>query len=351
MALLWFDGFDRYGDDSGYVDPRQIMLCRYQLAGNGNLNIAARPGRFEGYSISILWDASHWFQTPYLTTDKTLIVGFSMYQDESRNGIFMSLRTINNYYVGLQLQLNSDGSFSVLRGWTVLGTTAAGVLPLDEWKFIQLKVYCDGTSGTVELRVDNTTELTLTGINTQDDPSHDYYAAVRFQSITHIWEQSPRFDDFWVCDSTGGAPCNDFLGPGHMVQPLIPSSAGDSSDWDVTPGPDHYAAVDELVQDDTEYVESVTTDDLDLYHYDSPPTMNEIKGLQVHSEARVTGTIERTLKTVIKHDYITESEDAGQYVGNSNYLAFTRLMPLNPVTGVAWIRDDVDNLQAGVKVG
>jgi len=335
MALLWFDGFDRYGDDSGYVDPRQIMLCRYQLAGNGNLNIAARPGRFEGYSISILWDSSHWFQTPYLTTNKTLIVGFSMYQDTAKNGVVMSLRTIGNY-VGLQLQLNSDGSFSLLRGWDVLGTTAAGTLPLDEWKFIQLKVYCDNTNGTVELRVDNTTALQLTGIDTQYDSSHDYYAAVRFQGI---------------CDGTGGAPCNDFLGFGHFVQSLVPSSTGDDSDWDVTPGPDHYAAVDELEQDDTEYVESITIGDLDLYHYDSPPALGGIKGLQVHTEARITGTIERTLKTVIKHNYTTESEDAGQMVGNSNYLTFTRLMPLNPVTGVAWVRDDIDNLQAGVKVG
>jgi len=351
MALLWFDGFDRYGDGVGYpyqTEPTGIMSGRYKLAEDGDIALKVCAGRVGGYSIAIAYDTSHWFQTPHLTTDRTLIIGFSMRQPIAQAGKFLQFKTINNYYVGVQLQINADGSLSLYSGWNLLGTTDAGVISWGTWYFVQLKVYCDDSAGTYELRVNNAVELQGVA-DTKDDPNNNYYAAIRFQSINPDVDKNPRIDDFWMCDSTS-AVCNDFLGPGQVVTTLIPSSEGDSSDWDVTPGPNHYEAVDELKQDDSEYVESTVTDDLDLYNYESPPAMCEIKGVQIHSEAKITGTEEKILKTVIKHA-TTEDADAGVSVGTSDYLTFTRLMLINPVTSLDWVRGDIDNLQAGVKVG
>jgi hypothetical protein len=320
------------------------METRYAIRGS---MFYPEPGRFGAYAIAPRWDANTWFQTPHLTTDRTLIVGFSMRASTNwGSGYFLHLVSHNNW--SLALYLHSDGSVSVRRNTTILEQTGAGVLPKEEWRFVQLKIYCDSTNGTWELRIDHTTELQGTG-NTQSD-SDNYYSAVRISSINHQATYQPRFDDLWICDSTG-AVANNFLGPGYRVSTLNPSDDGDSSDWTPNPWPDHVDNLDELIQDDTEYVESSTANHLDLYDYDSPPAMSQIKGVQVQTEAIITEPNPHTLKTVIKHAG-TEDEDAGQIVGTSDFLvAYQRLMPINPVTGVAWVRHDVDNLQAGVKVG
>jgi hypothetical protein len=345
MALLWFDGFDKYGDASGTCDPERIMETRYAVSKADNLY--PKTGRFGDYAIAPVYDSNTWFQTPHLTTDRTLIVGFSIRAAANYpQGYFMNLLSPNNW--SLSLYIHSDGSISIRRNTTILEQTGAGVLPPEEWRFIQLKIYCDATNGTWELRIDNTVELQGTG-NTQSD-SDNYYSAVRFASVHHLHTYQPWFDDLWICDSTG-AVANDFLGPGYKVSTLSPSDDGDSSDWSPNPWPDHVDNLDELVQDDTEYVESSTTNHLDLYDYDSPPAMSAIQGVQVQTEAIITEPNPYTLKTVIKHDG-TEDEDSGQLVGSSDYLvAYPRLMLVNPVTATTWIRQDIEYLQAGVKVG
>lgn len=346
MALLWVDGFDKYGDATGHVDPVDILQSKY-VVGRGD-DIFPVIGRFEGYGLAPRYNSSCYFQTPNLTTDRTLIVGFSFKAPHASvypPGIMLWL--ISPSGSNLTVDLNSDGSISLYVGGSFREQSSAGVIPHNDWVFFQLKVYCDNSNGTWEARIGNTTVLQGTG-DTQSG-GENYYSRISISSITYQGDRQPHYDDLWICDSTGAA-ANDFLGPGHRVSTLNPSDDGDELDWTPNPWPDHVDNLDELVQDDTEYVESSTVDDIDLYDYESPGAMSQIKGLQVTTEAKPTDATPFDLKTVIKHDG-TEDEDAGQLVGIGEYLAYRRLMEINPVTGVAWVRHDVDNLQAGVKVG
>jgi hypothetical protein len=353
MALLFMDGFDKYGNTNGALtSPAFVMQTRWAQRQHRTYTYTGRHG---GYCIVSYWNNESWIQTPELTTDDTLIVGFSMYcPNPHNNGEIFQFRTQNNYnndvIGGFALQINSDRSLSVARETTTLDTSSASVVPLADWCYVEMKLVCDNTAGSYEVRIDGVDVLSDTGVDTQSD-GDGYYNVVRFNgglsSVTP--SVGMRIDDLWICDSTGSA-MNDFLGSGMKIATISPDGDGDSTDWTPDTGNTNYTQIDEDVQVTANYVEDVTTNNLDLYTYESLPTIADLKAVQVVSEIQITEPNELTLKTVVKHS-TTEDADAGQMVGNSEIIGKTRIMEENPVTTNAWTVSDVDSLQAGIKVG
>lgn len=352
MALVWMDGFDKYGTaNATQTDPAFIMQTRYQQRQNRAYTYA---GRYGGYAITVSWDDEAWVQTPPLTTDSTIIVGFSMYVPSTHgNNEIFQLRSAYNVYNqvkgGLSLHLNADESLTLKRGVTTLGTSAAGVVTEDAWQSLEMKIFCDNTTGTYEIRINNTDVLSATGVDTQYS-SDSFYDVVRFNGAlaSTVPANGVRIDDLWVCDGSGGE-WTDFLGAGTRVTTLSPDNDGDWTLWSEQPSGNHYEVLDEAVQDDTNYVESSTPGDLDLYEYESVPTMNTLLAVQVVTETIATEPEVWSVKTVIKHA-ATEDADSGQVVSTDDWSAISRLMEKNPVTSNLWSTTDVDNLQVGIEV-
>lgn len=354
MALLFMDGFDKYGTTNGATtSPAGILRTRYQQRQD---RVYTYTGRHSGYAIVSYWNNESWLQTTVPTTDDTLIIGFSMYCPDPHNaGEIFQLRSENNYHNeeqgGFSIRVNADRSLTVYRETTSLASSAAGVIPLDDWCYFEMKVVCDNTTGSYEVRIDGADVLSNTGVDTQSD-TDNFYNVVRFNGW--LASVSPslgmRIDDFWVCDSTGSSSLNSFLGPGIKVTTLSPDSDGDLTDWTPSTGNTHYNLVDEDVQVDTNYVEDTSVDNTDLYNYGDLPDIYSLKAVQVVTEAKTTEPNEWTLKTVVKHNPTVDS-DAGQMVGSSDWLGVTRTMVTNPVTATNWTVADVNNLQTGMKVG
>ncbi len=353
MALLWMDGFDMYGNtDDAAVSPIGVMRARYHQAQE---RVYTYTGRFDGFCIVSYWDNVAWVQTPALTIDDTLIVGFSMFCPDPHNtGEIFQLRSANNNagetIGGISLTLNADRSLTIKRESTTLGSTSAAVVPLDDWCYLELKIVCDNTTGIYELHIDGVNELSNTGVDTQSD-SDAFYDVVRFNgalaSTTPL--KGVRIDDLWVCDSTSGY-VNNFLGAGIRIATISPEGDGDSTNWTPSAGGTNYNLVDEDVLVDTDYVENAIVDNLDLYEYEALPALSSLKAVQVITEVKSTEPNEWVLKTVVKHN-TTEDADAGQTVASSEWTGIRRLMVTNPLTTNTWEVSDVDNLQVGLKVG
>lgn len=351
MALVWMDGFDKYGTvNSARCDPEGILRTRYV---QGLERVWVYPGRDAGHSVVSWWDATAWFQTPHLTTDSTIIVGFSMYTPIGHNtGEIFQLRSTNNFHSeafgGLSVLLNADGSLTLRRDLTTIGTTASFVIP-PGWCTLELKIFCDNVAGTYELRVDGVDELSGTGVDTQSD-SDSYYSIVRFNGdlASTTPDIGVRIDDFWVCDGAGGA-WTDFLGPEVRIGTISPMADAYPNQWDEEPAGDHYVTVNEDTQNDAEYIEADTTNQTELFDYQTPPSINTVIGVQVVTETITTEPSVWDIKTVIKHAG-TEDAGAGQVVGTSDWTSIHRLMEKNPVTSNLWTPIDLANIQAGVKV-
>lgn len=170
----------------------------------------------------------------------------------------------------LVVRLNADGSISVMRftsytgndygnhgSSVLLGTTNPGLVQVDVPFHFQMKALINNAAGTAEIKMNGTTVLNLTGIDT--------YSAGDV-GVTHLLmgvkglatTSSFYFDDYWAADS--------FLGD-CVVHSHYPVSDGTNGDGTPSGGGDSYDEVDENGEpnDDTDYVTLAAAGDRDTF--------------------------------------------------------------------------------------
>ena len=342
MALLMVEGFESFGTTTGVAPQPTGALARLYTVVNEHM-MDIETGRLAGYSLEIY--STYYFCTKVLTTNDTLIVGMAVK--------FPSLlSTLYFFYLydgttgGMNLRLNTDGSISVRRGETVLGTSDP-VIVVDTWYYLELKVKCNDTTGTYELRLNENNILSASGVNTKAG-THDYYDTARFRGGA-----SSRFsfyDDIYICDSTGSIN-NDFLGNCRVV--AVAPDGDDTATFDTASGgSSHYLDVDENpADDDTTYVEDGTTGHKDLYDYAAmPSSLGAIKGIEIKTVCRNTDGTQYDLITPIKSG-AAETDDSAQTLTSTSYKTKTRVSEIDPNTSAAWTETTVNAAKFGVKVG
>lgn len=143
-----------------------------------------------------------------------------------------------------------DGSIKVWRGseaGTLLGSSSnVGLITTGNWCHVEIKAKCDNATGTIEVRVNNVTALTLEGIDTQAT------ANAYFTSVTLCGPDgtnSAMFDNFVLMD-TSGTRFNDFMGEGELLSQYV-SGAGSLTQWTPSAG-SNYQNVDEAGSHDSD---------------------------------------------------------------------------------------------------
>ena len=107
-------------------------------------------------------------------------------------------------------------------GGTLLGTSASNVFPTNGWFYLELgAVIATGTSGSATVRINNGAVLSLTGIDTQATGNAN--AARVYWGFPGGGSNDVGIAHFYMCDNTGSAPWNTFLGD-TRVQTLLPTS-------------------------------------------------------------------------------------------------------------------------------
>ncbi len=341
MALLWIEGFEGFGDTAGVApQPTGIMARKYPNI-NRESFFDLETGR-NGWCIEIP-GATDRFQTPFLTTDATLVCGLAFQlpvalPDISPSNIMSFFEGSNS---GVNIRVNVSGTISAYRDNTLLGTSA-GSLGSGQWYYIELKVFTNNSTGTVEVKVNGSTWLSLTSQDTQPG-SNAWHDAVRFGQLNVV----SRFDDMYVLDGSGSAN-NDFLGNRKVVA-LDPDGAGVATDWTPSAG-SNYQNVDDgdEVDEDTTYNETSTNADDDLYTYDDLPGVTaSVDGVQITSEARVTaGSMD--LSNLIRTG-TTIYPGSADTVTSTSYVTSTRVEEQDPDTAAAWTPAGVNGAQFGIR--
>ena len=263
MALLWIDGFEGYGA-SGYIGP----YLGYRGWSGATNNITLQPGRLFGYAAQY---GSTWsISTPNLTTNPTMIIGWAFYATGTIAS-YAELYYLSTLGIGV---IVTPSTITVKLGATAIATWSATTLLTNIWYYIEAKVFCHSSSGTVEVRLNGVTIITLSGINTQTG-AEAYYSGVKMTHTSPTW-----FDDFYVCDGSG-TRCNDFQGVCKVIG-IFPSSDTATEQWTPSTGTAHYACVDENPPAAADYVSTSTQANTDLYGYPSlVGATGTILGLQV----------------------------------------------------------------------
>ena len=328
MALLFMDGFDA-GD---------LALKWNSSTGNTTSNTttrfnAGRSAFFGGGSNYII---------KYLPASSEIYVGFAAMLATINTVTIMNVYTDSGVSAQLNITIAAGYALSVRRGTTVLFTTPMATINAG-WNYIELRAKIDSAAGAAELIVNGMSVGSFTG-NTKNTGTSTNIDGIQFTNGASInW----YIDDVYVCDATGPAPYNTFLGEVRM-HTLTPNAAGSSTQFTPSAGA-NYATVDELPYSATDYVTSSTTGHRDTYSVsDLPTSPGTILAVQNNIIAKRTDATPVDLKPTIV------SAGTPYYGANVSLTAsditYRDLLVSDPATGVSWTASGVNAAESGFEI-
>lgn len=247
----------------------------------------------------------------------------------------------------------SPATIKVYRGdsatGTLLGTSSVFTEPAAaSYWHCEAKVRLHDSSGSVVVRVDEATVLTLSGTDTKNGG-----AGAVFDSI-EVSDAYSDFDDGYLANEQGSTN-TDFQGA-KRVEALAPNGNGNSSQGVGGDGnsTDNYLLVDDLQTPSgsgTDYVDFSTTGDKDTYtHADSAqPTSNAVAAVFVWAFARKNDAGSRSLIPVARLSG-TEADGAALPLVNGSFRTVGDVFETKPGGG-AWDVSAVNNAEFGIKAG
>jgi hypothetical protein len=246
----------------------------------------------------------------------------------------------------IDLVFSSDSKLYIRRGGsTILGSSSVAFAP-NVYYYVEWKVTIANSilANTCVLRANGTECLTLAaGTDTQAtaNASANGLSLAGHGSVLD-------YDDLYLCDGTGGAPYNDFLGD-CRVDTLLPNAEGSTQQWTPSTPGTHYTLVDETAPTTTDYVSSVTPTHRELFGMqDLTVQTGTIYGVQLGLAVQKSDAGARSIKGVIRSG-ASEMGSADTAL-STGQLYLLQVQAIDPATGGLWNEGAVNNLQVGAEV-
>jgi hypothetical protein len=289
--------------------------------------------------------------------DATCVIGFALNVASGTVGTagltIAALRDGSTTQVALRL--NQDLSLSVLRGPnasgpSILGTTSSPITA-GSFVYIEWKTTIHNTAGTTEVRLNGAPVLSLGTLDTQNTGTTQY-TAVMIGNVETIANQvasskTVDWDDLYVCDGTGSAPLNTFLGD-VRVDVRSPTAAGATTGWTPSAGANYQTVDDAAPDDDTTYTTATTVGLTDTFVYqDAPVAGATIFGLQHVLSAKKMDAGTCSLAPVTRigtTDYPLAAQNP-----STTYAYYLAIQSTNPATSATWVDTEFNAAEFGYK--
>jgi hypothetical protein len=341
MALLFFDGFDHHTSD-----PVTVAKWGSTVSGLPMSNGTTRARTGTG-GLQALGSNYHCVSKAY-TTSGGCVVGFAMFfTGWGANFNLIEVREGTTVHMAVFIQ--ASGIAQIKRGGTVIATGTT-VIALNGWVYIEFKTVIDSVNGSYELRIDGIPEAALTNagpVNTRNGG-------------TGVWDRlylggqsSGTFDDFYLLDTSGAAPRNNFLGT-VKVETLNAQTdavaAGSNAGLTPSSGTDHGAMVDETPPNTSDYNSSPTVGLKDTYNYPPMTITGTVFGVQTNMYVSKSDAAARAVCHVLRTAGV--DNDGPNVAPTTTFLYSSQVWAQNPNAGspIEWTTGDIANLQAGMKV-
>lgn len=341
--LRFVDSFDHYSSAD--------IPIKWNSFGNiGSISISAGNGR-RGACARMLVGSQNCYMSKTIDSQATWIVGAAIKFSAISGGPCTVFSLYDAGTPQVDVRIKSDGNFQVTRNGTVLGT---GTVPVAAtvYNYLELKVLISATVGTVDLRLNGASLMSLTGQNTKNSTNSTANQIVlgAINNIEMGGSCTFDVDDVYICDGQGSVN-NSYLGD-CRVDCYMPTGNGTNSQFtnDLGNSTNNYTHVDEATPDyDTSYVADLTVNDIDSYAITGlTHTPLSIFGLQTNLVARKDDAGSRSLAPLT---YRSATAFAGTSVAvGTSYTDFTQIYENDPVTSAAWTKANINATEFGVKV-
>lgn len=333
MALLFMDGFDA-GD---------ALVKWTSYSGGNSSSTDTRFGSGRSWAIN---DKNN-FITKSIPAATQLFLGFALKFSGYSNGAqaFLYLQGDSGATTHLQLQFTNNTTLSLLRGGTAIAT--ASLAPPQSWStYFEVSATINATTGTCVVKANGSTIINFTGntknggTNTTIDTFSFYGTQANFTAYSTI------IDDLYVCDATGSAPYNTFLGD-VRINTLSPSGAGTTTGFTPSAGV-NYTDVDELPYSASDYVTASASGTRDTYAMTDLSGSYTVLGVQNNIIAKKVDAGGTAIKPTIV-------SGGTAYYGTSKVLGTTDttisdLRVVDPATSAAWTITGVNAMEAGMEI-
>lgn len=328
MTLKWYDGAEALTADLSYESG---------TATRTSSDPRVAPGQYS-------WTGATALRTPSLGVDNTWTVGLGWKPSVATDGFRIRFLRGGSEQCRLESVVNgSQVQFRLMRGAVEIATTAASYAA-DIWHYIELKVLILDGTGTYELRVNEVSQMSDTGVDLVE------LASTGADQI-EIDPDNGLLDDIYICDGVGAGPDNTFLGDVACVA-VLPNADGATNDWTPSTGATNYERVDDPVDgDDGESVSTGTAGHIDLYGFANLPAtgIGQIFGVSVVTKARLDAIGSETCRPKFRSFGGVVADGDDFVVASTGTLEYPVVLPENPATAAGWVQSDIDDGQFGIE--
>lgn len=221
----------------------------------------------------------------------------------------------------------------------------------EQWYVIQVHVVIDN-SGSFTTKVNNVTDLSFSG-DTQATSIASVRSFMMRGGAGTTGYENIYIDDIAVND-TAGSYQNSWPGLGGIFM-LKPNADGAVADFTPSAGSDHYALVDDVPANTTDWVQGDTTPgSMELFAVEATPAyVTAIDLLEVIWQAAVVESGSNELKGVVRQGSTNYADASGQTILSiePDYVLFkSDVYYVQPADSSAWDATAVDAVQVGVEI-
>jgi hypothetical protein len=339
-TILWMDGFDEIGNanqkyteggEINYAQATNTTVVPFSYGRSlkfNNSNEVVLQKVISGAPYTTFFLGFHFYLNSTDTTERNFI----QFLDAQNNVVQIELRRIwDNVLLKHVLRL--------YRGSTLLAATTDGIQQAT-WTWISVKYVCHPSTGTVEVKMNNSTVLTFTG-NTQNGAVTQVHRPVIRTGLA--------ITDFYVDNLVvaTGLTTDDLLPECRIFGAVVPTS-NDSIAFTPNAGT-NWSNVNEIPpNDDTSYNYSNTVGATDVFVCAPPTLTGVVYAVKVNFRARKDDAGVRELASVIKPGTTVHQGSAIEIT--SNYFNRGYMWQTNPDTGVGWNPGDLTSLKFGYRI-
>lgn len=337
MALRWFENFDSLTDttqlNANYSSTNSSLTTGVNPVDDPQSGNVLGTGNFGEFII----DGVNPTLLPASTT--YFIQGYFSFNDETDRDILWFREGSTTHLI---IERTTAGEIRVERNGVILATSAIGQYTTDTWMYLEIKAVIDDTVGECVIKKDSATIINLTGADTRNGGTVGTIDEINLRSRLRA-DELIVFD---AVDSPTGTPFSDFIGQRRVVSMNV-SGAGTSADFTGVGSVNNFENVDETLLDDTDYNESNTGGDKDLFTAeDLPVAPNSIDLVAVRVWAGKDNSNPRTITPVIRSggtDYPNDNDNILTTTNSYHWQAWED----DPNTATSWTESGVNALEIG----
>lgn len=357
--FLYLDGVTGLGEQEGdgWAYGPRFQVPPGDLKGVRN-HVFKNQGRF--FSDALGGDYNAWYGETHHIIPKDLSAGhYPWFQAGCWMKVNSPKTTVHipffpyrpNYYGSTWYAQSSY--ISLTNGqFYAFGSNPAGVyytIQPGKWFWWEVRFYCHKSSGVVETRINDTVIKRWTGLQTiwtfgTGAPTGEVEINSSKFTIPDFYDntQDALYDDMYVVLADTEEEL-DWLGK-SVCEPLYPVGNGDDAECEPT-GPTNFMSVKFPIEDGI-YVKA-DSGEKDCYHFSNMEAdrTRTVHGLKVTIRARKDNPAPARIRPYVR-------VSGTNYYGDIHYVSpewreYIHIWDVNPNTGIAWTRSEVDSVQAG----